>query len=119
MHTKTVGSPGKKYLKKRHFQTLDMDLWLIEQQKKRIPGFCLSVVDVRREFTREKFRNKIHRLPVSNGPWLVISNHLKRRTQAELLIPPNKWKKELQKFTCILVKRKWYFANICWIEGFV
>lgn len=96
-----------------------MDLWLIEQKKKRIPGFCLFVGDVRREFTREKFRNKVYRLPAANGPWLVILNHLKRRTQAELLIPPNKWKKELQKFTCVLVKRKRYFANTYWKEGFV
>lgn len=38
-------------------------------------------------------KNLETRLPASNGPWLVILNHLKRRTQAELLVPPNHWYK--------------------------
>ena len=71
---------------------LEMDLWLIEQTNKKKEFLASAYLWVMLEgnLLGKKLET---RLPASNGPWLVILNHLKRRTQAELLVPPNHWYK--------------------------
>ena len=71
---------------------MEMDLWLIEQTNKKKEFLASAYLWVMLEgnLLGKKLET---RLPASNGPWLVILNHLKRRTQAELLVPPNHWYK--------------------------
>lgn len=69
-----------------------MDLWLIERKKKKKEFLASAYLWVMLEGNLLG-KNLETRLPASNGPWLVILNNLKRRTQAELLVLPNHWYK--------------------------
>lgn len=69
MYSRITVDPGRKNLRKRPLQILEMGLGQIGQK---ISGSWLPAGNFRTEFTRVRVRSQIPSFPDFNGPWFVI-----------------------------------------------